>query len=103
MGVRYIVNKNLILFLNDASEFIDSVPDKPKAKILAAIKTMDTNFDLVYTKTLRGPIKELIIQKYRIIFFTKENRIYIVRGFIKKSQKAPVKEINNAERIYKMV
>ena len=97
------VNTSSLLFLDEASEFIDSIPDKPKAKVLAALKTMETNFDLVYTKTLRGPIRELIVQKYRIIFFVKEGTIYVVFGFIKKSQKTPLREIKNAERIYKII
>jgi phage-related protein len=97
------VNTFSLLFLDDASEFIDSLPDKLKAKVLAALKTMETDFNLVYTKTLRGRIKELVVQRYRIVFFIKGSIIYVVLGFIKKSQKTPVQEIENAERIYKMV
>ena len=53
-------------------------------------------------KTLRGPIKELIVKEYRILFFIHEYIIYFVRAFRKKSMKTPRKEIEYAERIYKL-
>lgn len=100
---RTTVNKLTISFFSSASDFIESLPDIDKAKVLAAIKTMETSFDGLYIKPLRGPIKELIVRKYRIIFFLKKNIIYIVTGFTKKSQKTPQKEIENAENIYKQI
>ena len=96
--------KNLqILFFEEASNFIETIPEPDKAKIMAAIKIMETDLDVVHIKTLRKAIKELIVKRYRLIFFQKGNTIYFVRGFIKKSQKTPRAEIEYVENIYKMI
>ncbi len=97
------MNNYTTSFFSGAVEFIESLPDIDKAKVLAAIKTMETTFDGLYIKPLRGPIKELIVRKYRIIFFLKRNILYIVTGFTKKSQKTPQREIENAESVYKQM
>ena len=61
---------------------------------------MTTALDSVEIKTLRGPIKELKVRKYRILFFIEQGTIYFVSGFIKKTQKIPSKELLKAEAIY---
>lgn len=92
-----------VAFFGEALEFIEQLPETDKAKILASAKIMETDFDVVYTKLLRTPIRELVVKKYRILFFIKKNTIYFVRGFIKKSQKTPVREIEKAENVYKLM
>ncbi|OHA83289.1 MAG: hypothetical protein A2937_04015 [Candidatus Yonathbacteria bacterium RIFCSPLOWO2_01_FULL_47_33b] len=92
-----------IRFFDEALDFIYQLSEADKAKILAHIKTMETDFDTVYTKLLKSPIRELVVKKYRLLFFIKKNTIYFVRGFIKKSQKTPIQEIHKAEDIYKMM
>ena len=90
-------------FFEEALEFIGKLTETDKAKILANIKIMETDFDVVYTKLLRSPIRELVVKKYRLLFFIKVNTVYFVRGFIKKSQKTPIREIEKAENVYKMM
>lgn len=90
-------------FFDGALEFIEKIPEIDRAKILANIKMMETDFDVVYTKLLRSPIRELIVKKYRFLFFIKKNVIYFVSGFVKKSQKTPTHEIEKAENVYKMM
>lgn len=90
-------------FFDGALEFIEKIPEIDRAKILANIKMMETDFDVVYTKLLRSPIRELIVKKYRLLFFIKKNVIYFVSGFVKKSQKTPTQEIEKAENVYKMM
>ena len=90
-------------FFDEALEFIGRLTETDKAKILANIKIMETDFDVVYTKLLRSPIRELVVKKYRLLFFIKVNTIYFVRGFIKKSQKTPIREIEKAENVYKIM
>lgn len=90
-------------FFDEAIEFIGELPETDKAKILANTKIMETDFDVVYTKLLRSPVRELVVKKYRLLFFIKGNDIYFVRGFIKKSQKTPVREIERVESVYKMM
>lgn len=90
-------------FFSEAVEFLEQLHDTDKAKILANIKTMETDFDDVHTKLLRSPIRELVVKKYRILFFIKKNVIYFVLGFIKRSQKTPMREIEKAEKVYRMM
>ncbi len=91
-----------ILFA-DASDFIATIPEPEKAKVLAAIKIMETDMEVVRIKTLRGPIKELIVKKYRLLFFIKGSIVYFTNGFLKKTQKAPKGEIDYAEKIFSMI
>lgn len=58
---------------------------------------------LVKTKQLRGPIRELIVGKHRITYFTLDTTIYFVRGFRKKSAKTPRSEIEYAHQVYKIL
>lgn len=97
------MNKLEIQLFDEVYNFIDNLPESDKAKVLAHIKIMETDISVVHIKPLRNSIKELIVKKYRLIFFINKNTLYFVSGFIKKSQKTPVKEIDNAENIYKMI
>lgn len=90
-------------FFDEVIGFLEKLSETDKAKILANAKTMESDFDVVHTKILKSPIRELIVRKYRLLFFIKKNTIYFVRGFIKKSQKAPLREIKKAENVYKMM
>ena len=51
----------------------------------------------------REKIKELIVKNYRFIFFIEKHDTYFVRAFIKKTRKAPRREIEAAEKIHKMI
>lgn len=97
------MKKFSIEFFVGALDFIEQIPETDRAKVLASIKMMETNFDSVYTKLLKSPIRELIVKKYRILFFIKKDVIYFVSGFAKKSQKTPIQEIQKAENVYKMM
>lgn len=97
------VTKFEVQFFDEALDFIEQLPPVDKAKVLANIKIMETDFDTVYSKLLRSPIRELVVKKYRLLFFIKKNVIYFVRGFIKSSQKTPIREIDKAEDVYKMM
>ena len=85
------------------TEFVDELTYTDRAKVTANIKIMEMGrFDSVYIKTLRGAVKELIVKNHRFVFFVHEHTIYLVSAFIKKTQKTPLREINNAEKIYKI-
>lgn len=92
-----------VQFFDEALDFIEKLPEADRAKVLAHIKIMETDFDVVYTKLLKTPIRELIVKRYRLLFFIKKNTVYFVSGFMKKSQKTPAQEIRNAENVYKML
>ena len=99
-----MINKYFALFFDDVRNFIETLPNDDQGKINATVVTMESgNFESIYIKTLKGPIKELIIKKYRLIFFINQNIIYFIGVFIKKSTKTPKKEIENAKKIYKTI
>jgi len=90
--------------LEKTRRFIRGLDENDRAKIAAAIRTMEFgDFQSVEIKSLRSPIKELIVKSYRIVFFVKDKTIYFVSGFRKKSKKTPRSEIQNAENIFKML
>ncbi len=88
--------------LDSMNEFIASLNVTDQAKILSAIKLMTTgDFKTIRTKQLKGPIREPIVKSYRIVYFLKEDCLYFVSAFVKKSAKTPKREIENAEKIFK--
>lgn len=95
--LRVILLKNIETFISDLS-FDD------QDKISGTIEALrNKKFDSVYVKQLRGDIKELKVKKYRLIFFVHKETIYFVRIFIKKTNKTPKKEIDIAEKNYKLI
>jgi phage-related protein len=51
-------------------------------------------------RTLRGKIKELKVKRCRLIFFIKNDTIYVIDLFEKKSAKTPHHILARAEKIY---
>ena len=92
-----------VTYHRSATDFLRELPLKDRSNIEGDVNVM-TSGDLhsPKIKTLRGPIKELIVKEYRILFFIHEHIIYFVRAFRKKSMKTPQNEIEYAERIYKL-
>lgn len=92
------------IHLAAVTDFLENLYPDDKVKILAGVSKMEQgDFQSPYIKTLRGPVKELIVKRYRVIFFIHEHSIYFVRAFRKKSMKTPRKEIEYAEHVYKML
>ena len=76
------------LILQSAQQYIDSLAKSEQGAIQADINAMERgNFDSVYTKTLKGKIRELIVGRHRISYFVMRGVLYFVRGFPKKSAK----------------
>ena len=97
-------NKYSALFLEDVKKFIATLKNSDQGKISATVATMESgDLDSVYIKTLKTPIKELIVRRYRLVFFIHNTTLYFIGGFIKKSAKTPRREIDNAGKIYKMI
>ena len=90
-------------------EFLDSIDIKMRAKILRTIELLANNgTDLrePFSKALGDGIFELRIQVgsdiSRILyFFIIGNKVVLTNGFIKKTQKTPVKEIEKAKQFRK--
>jgi len=90
------------VFLDKVKTFIKNLREGEQGKIAAQVQMMcDGEFGLVYIRPIRSPIKELIVDKYRFLFFMEKQFIYFVHAFIKKTQKTPIREIEYAERVYK--
>jgi len=98
------MNRFKILFISEVKDFINRLPDEDRGKINCITDAMMLgNFNSLYTKTLRSPVKELIIKKYRLIFFINKNEIWFIRAFIKKTAKTPKNEIENAKKLYREI
>lgn len=95
-------NKYFVLFFDNVKNFVEGLPNEDQGKINGAVTAMESgDLKSLYIKTLRTPIKELIIKKYRFVFFVYKNVFYFVGAFVKKTAKTPKTEIENAERIFK--
>ena len=86
-------------------EFLDSLPGRVTQKIVWALRLLE-DMDIVpasYFKKLAGTedIWECRIQfgsnAYRIFCFFLNNSVLLTHGFVKKSPKTPVREIERAE------
>lgn len=99
MGNQYIV-----FFFGSVRNFIEALPDDDQGKINGVVTAIESgDFKSLYIKTLKSPIKELIIKKYRLIFFVHKNTFYFIGAFVKKTAKTPKIEIENAEKIFKKI
>jgi phage-related protein len=85
-------------------EYIGSISETDQAVISAHVECMRLgDFESVHTKQLRGPIREMIIGHHRLTYFEFDTGLYFVRGFRKKTAKAPKSEIDYAEKVYKIL
>jgi phage-related protein len=87
-------------------DFIDSLPVDAQAKALRLIDLLARYGVLLkepYTKQIKGKLRELRIidkvGKVRILYFTYTGKRFILlHGFVKKSGKTPLADIDVAER-----
>jgi len=97
-------NLHRVAVLDLVNDFINGLPRAVRAKIFGSIEKMKgEDWSSLYIKTLKGPLRELIVKQYRMIFFMSENVLYVVHAFQKKTAKTPSQEIEWAERIYKLM
>ena len=95
------MNRFQVTLLQKVKEFIAILSDEDKIKFRGIAHSMELGiFDSLYIKTLKTPIRELIIKNYRFIFFINKNEIWFVGAFIKKTAKTPKNEIENAKKLY---
>ena len=88
--------------MSKVEQFVNELPRGQRGAIFADVAEMETgNFQRVRTKTLKSAVRELIVGDYRLIFFIRNNTIYITSIFRKKSRKTPKKEIEKALQLYK--
>lgn len=88
------------------ADFIDALSNEARAKVFRIIKLLRDYGVLLkepYTKQIRGKIRELRIRDshgaIRILYFTYTGKRFILlHGFIKKTDKTPLREIGIAEK-----
>lgn len=88
------------------ADFINSLPDKTKARVLRIIKLLKEYGVLLkepYTKQIKGKIRELRIKdaqgNIRVLYFTYTGqRFILLHGFVKKTDKTPSRDIEIAEK-----
>lgn len=95
-----------VKFLEEAKEFLDSLDEKPREKILYNIWKSKISKDEGLLKKLDDEIWEFrtLYNKsaYRLFAFwdeTEKSMIIATHGIIKKTDKTPNKEINKAKQL----
>ena len=93
----------------EVEKFIFSVEKQTIAKILRTIDLLEKfghKLGMPHSKKVSGQLFELRIrgqQEIRIFYCFHKGLIYLLHGFIKKSQKIPRKELQNAEVKHKIL
>ncbi|MEK7609951.1 MAG: type II toxin-antitoxin system RelE/ParE family toxin [Patescibacteria group bacterium] len=93
-----------ISWFERVTEFINSLPEAERLKIGKVVEAIQAGeFESLHIKTIKGPIKELIVHKTRILFCIEKSTLYYLNAFTKKSAKTPRSEIRFAEYIYRLL
>ena len=88
------------------AEFIDALSNEARAKVFRTIKLLKNYGVLLkepYTRQVKGKIRELRIKdrsgNIRVLYFAfTGRRVILLNGFIKKTDKTPLNEIEIAEK-----
>lgn len=87
-------------------EFLDKLQPKIRAKVekwMDKLEEEGPNLPRPYADIVRGKIRELRVSfgssEYRFLYFFFCKKIVITHGFLKKTDKIPVGEIEIAERM----
>ncbi|MFA6340904.1 MAG: type II toxin-antitoxin system RelE/ParE family toxin [Candidatus Paceibacterota bacterium] len=98
------IDKYEAILVETVKDFVSDLDESESGKVMAHMDMMQmAEFDAVHTKLIKNPIKELIVGKYRFLFFIEKRIIYFIHAFMKKTQKTPRREIQYAEKIYKIL
>lgn len=93
-----------ISILSNTHEYIQTLSDSESGCLLADIEAMQAgDFESVHTKKLRGKIYELIMGSHRFLYFEYKNTLFFTNAFRKKTNKTPKREIDYAEKIFKIM
>ncbi len=88
--------------------YLDRLPEKEQPKVYKYIEFLRVSkgiLDEPYSKHIKGKIRELRVDfgknRHRIFYFTFiEKNIIFLHAFLKKTQKTPLGEIQQAEKNY---
>jgi phage-related protein len=97
-----------IQFMEEVVEFLDNLDEKARKKVYYNLKKAQFINDPEVLKKLNNEIWEFRTKykgiQYRLLAFwdkTENTVVICTHGFVKKTQKTPVQEINKAESIRK--
>lgn len=82
-------------------EFLESLSEIDQARAQGYIKLFEQNGFILpgkYLKKVKGNIWELRPGNIRLLVGKSGTRMMVVKGFKKKTQKTPIKEINTAKK-----
>lgn len=97
-------DKYIVVILSQVSEYLAKLSAEEEAAALARIRIMAAgDMNLVHTKQLDGPIRELIVGDQRITYISEGAMLYFVEGFRKKTQKTPKSKIDFAKKVHKTI
>lgn len=88
------------------SEFLNDLPLKTRVKVVRFIDLLSEQGVLLkepYTRQIKGKLRELRVKDHlghiRVLYFTFTGRRFVLlHGFLKKTDKTPVREIDTAEK-----
>lgn len=87
--------------VNDFIKSIDKVPRAKLAKIIDLLEEFGNKLGMPHSKYISRNLYELRIrgkQEIRVFYCFGNNSAFLLHGFIKKSQKTPIHEIEQAIR-----
>ena len=93
----------------DIEEFISSLEKQTIAKTLRTIDLLEQfgfNLGMPHSKKLTANIFELRVrgnQEVRVLYCFHNGQIYLLCGFVKKSEKTPKRELLKATNKYKLL
>ncbi len=101
------IRKFEVLYSEEVLNFLNSIPDKAKAKVMFNVTRASYSLDPKYFKKLDGTdiweFRTLYngIQYRLLAFWDKDENTMVIttHGFIKKTQKTPIQEIKRAIEI----
>lgn len=103
-----MINSFYVIYSDEVEEFLDSLENKVRLKIIYNIDKARINFDPELFKKLDSDIWEFRTKynrkQYRLLAFwdkrkTVETLVIATHGFIKKTKKTPKSEIDKARKI----
>ncbi len=98
-----------LILLPKIDKFLEGLEDRTRAKVAIALSILgELGHDIrqPYSKKITKNIFELRAkddQLVRLFFGYKNGKIFVLHGFIKKTQKTPRNEIEKAERLFRNI
>ncbi len=94
---------------SSVEKFIQNLPKISIAKTLRTIDLLEKfghRLGMPHSKKISSKLLELRVrgeQEIRLFYCFNHGSIYLIHGFIKKSQKTPQKELQNAQNKYNLL